>query len=197
MSVENQNEQILNAEKLALFDAAYQKALTNPGGFIEYTFPYPKHEFLEFLVNMKGVLLHGSNYPDIHELEPRQANCKSKKFGNLKAVYATEDEILPIFHAVQDKTKMHDVAMSSGYSDEGGVKTYNFGIDKQEVLDSYPWSGGVIYILPRAIFEQGTDDEGHPIDEFISRVPVSAIAKLRVAPEDFPYINQVVIKNEK
>jgi hypothetical protein len=195
MSVENPNEQILKAERLAAFNATYQKALARPGDFIEYTLPYPKHEFLDFLVATKDVVLHGSSHSNISELKPQLANCKSKKFGNLNGVYATRDSVLPIFYAIRDRKKMKG-RTESGYSEQEGRKTYNFAVNSQSVLDSHPWSDGVVYILPKKAFEQGTNNEGYPIDEFISRVPVTPIAKLRVTPEDFDYLNQVRIKEE-
>jgi hypothetical protein len=196
MKTENQHEQILKAEKQAAFDFTYQQALAHPGSFIEYTLPYPKHEFLDFLVATKDVVLHGSSHSNISELKPQLANCKSKKFGNLNGVYATGDSVLPIFYAIQNEKKLKGQQIDSGYWEQEGKKTYNFAVSSKEVLDSYPWSDGVIYILPRKAFEQGTNNEGHPIDEFISRVPVTPIAKLRVAPEDFDYLNQVQIKEE-
>ncbi len=186
-----------NNEKSAAFETLYQGMLAQDGGFVEYSLPYPKYDFLNFLVREKGVLLHGSNQPDIRELEPKQANCKSKKFGNMQAVYATQDSILPLFFAVRDRSKMRG-RTESGYREEyvdgQQKKTYGFAVSSQAVLNSNPWLDGVVYILPSDSFEQGTDDEGHQIDEFVSRTPVKAIARLRVGPEDFPYLDKVTIK---
>lgn len=183
----------VESERNKLFEDIYQEAIAKDGGFIDYQNPYPKHEFLDFLVREKGVVIHGSNW-DAEELEPRQANCRSKKFGNLEAVYATQNAILPIFYAIKDKEKFRGVAQSGfgeEMNDSGEVsKGYKFAVDSH-MLQLKPWSRGIIYILPRDSFEQGTDDDGNPIDEFVSRTPVKPLAKLSVDPSDFPYLDKI------
>jgi hypothetical protein len=179
-------------EKVEVFEALYQKLLLAEGSFLEYNVPYPKVEFLRYLSEKKNLLIHGSNF-DIEKLEPRQANCKSKKFGNLNAVYATEDPILPVFYAIKDKNKFRGMAISGAdiHSSNGFTETsYIFKVEP-EMLAINPWSPGVIYVLSKDSFEQGTDDEGDLIDEWISREEVKQLAKIKVAPEDFPYLADI------
>lgn len=197
MKNSNENNFNRNQEQAQAFEELYKKILSADGNFIEYNLPYAKREFLEYLTEKKNLLVHGSNW-DTEELEPRLANCKSKKFGNLNAVYATADAVLPIFYAIKDKEKFRGMA-NSGFSEKKEVnratkKVYTFGIEP-EMLKSDPWSVGVVYILPKDLFEQGTDDDGVLIDEWVSRHPVKPLAKLRVTPEDFPYLKDIgVIK---
>lgn len=187
-------EIILDA-RYKVFDQIWNDALTNRKEFIDYQAPYPKKEFLEYLVTHNKVLLHGSNWSGLTPLEPRQANCRSKKFGNLNAVYATQDAVLPLFHAIRD-SKRFTGRSASGYTDsvDGAsgkmMRTYNFNAEER-VLALHPWSDGVVYILPRDLFEQGEDDRGELIDEFVSRTPVQPITRLQIRPEDFPYLNDV------
>lgn len=69
-------------------------------------------------------------------------------------------------------------------------KTYHFAVGA-DMLALRPWSDGAVYILPQEAFEQGVDDNGMLIDEFVSRAPVTPIARLKVGPEDFPYLDSV------
>jgi hypothetical protein len=164
-------------------------AMSSPGAFVDFEGGAPKVDFLRFLVEEKKLLLHGSNW-DVAVLEPRLANCASKKFGNLNAVYAVEDPILPIFYAIKDKNLFTGVAVSGTHQDGDAPKEYIFKIEKQ-MTDIQPWSSGVVYILSRDGFEQGTNDDGFPIDEYISRSSVVPLAKLAVDPQDFPYLSAI------
>lgn len=179
-------------EKEELFEQMYEAALKQ-GGLVAYQASYPKHEFLAFLVREKGVLLHGSNNQDITELEPRQANCQSKKFGNMNGVYAVEDEILPIFYAIKDRERFVGPAISgvTRTQDKTGIhKHYSFEVPSSTLKEA-PWSNGTIYILPRDSFERGVDDNGNDSDEWMSSEPVVPLAKLEVGPQDFPYLNEI------
>jgi len=189
-----QSQDVRDAERKRLFSELYEEALTKKAGdFIEYRGGFPKEEFLDFLVREKGVLLHGSNEQAIQELEPRQANCRSKKFGNMKGVYAVEDPLLPIFYSIKDKNRFKGLAVSGfevAHDESGSRKKYHFEVSRG-TLEENPWSEGVVYVLPKETFEQGTDDEGRPIDEWMSKIPVQPIAKLKVAPDDFRYLDKI------
>lgn len=179
----------------AIFEAAHQAMLEHGiNGFTEIPERIPKANFLEWLVREKGYLLHGSGNQHIPELEPRQANCRSKEFGNMKAVYACEDAILPIFNAIINR-KMFRGMMQSGVSmttDENGAveRSYGFGMSR-EMITKAPWTRGAVYILPRDTFVQGHDNDGNPIDEWASRAPVTPLGKIEAAKEDFPYFNNI------
>lgn len=181
-------------EKFQEFDEIFEAAMNSEDGFIEYTSMYPKEEFLKYLVENKGVLLHGSNNTEINELEPRQANCASKEFGNQKGVYACKDEVLPMFYAIKDKEKFNGTA-ESGYSligenPEEAEKHYHFAVP-QKMLDIVAWSDGVIYVLSQDGFRQGHDDDGKEMDEWMSLIEVEPLAKLRISPGEFPYFDEI------
>ncbi len=181
------------------YASAYQSMLEQGlSDFIELEPGVPKVEFLKWLVTKKGLLLHGSNNKEINILEPRQANCTAKEFGNLKAVYGVEDSVLPTFYAIKDLEKFRGRARS-GFTEtdeDGSIKReYEFAIDK-DLVDQAPWSEGVVYLLPRETFVQGHDDEGEPIDEWASTDEVIPLGKLRIAPEDFPYFDEIGVIEE-
>ena len=195
MHEQPQSERGIEEIKQMAFRGLYEKAISEKHDFIEYNLPYPKHEFLKFVVTNYPVLLHGSNWKTTDDLEPRQANCKSKKFGNLKAVYSTQNHILPLFYAIKDKEKFQGIARSGTLNtlnrDTGEMVTdYEFEVGP-EMLKIKPWSDGVIYLLPKDLFEQGTNDNDKPIDEFVCREKVTPITRLAVNPDDFPYLNDI------
>jgi len=182
-------------EKEIFFDKIYQEALIRPGNMIEFEGDYTKREFLEYIVKNHDVILHGSNNQGILELEPRQANDTKKISGNRIGVYGTQDEVLPMFHAIKDDKKFHGVAIA-GYrsirNKKGDVikKEYNFEIGPEMTI-AQPWSDGIVYVLPKNSFEQGTDNSGKLVNEWMSKTPVRPIAKLKIEPGEFPYINNI------
>jgi hypothetical protein len=56
----------LDSQKIESFEFLLLEARRlGPAAFIDYTVPYPKHEFLRYIVEQKQILLHGSNYPNV------------------------------------------------------------------------------------------------------------------------------------
>lgn len=167
------------------------KAKESSGGYIEYEIDSPKHKFLAYLLE-NGYLLHGSSVEDVEMLEPRQANDASKKSGNQKAIYAVSDPILPLFYAIKDRKRLHGMVHSGYSTDDQGVKTYSFQIDGTR-SEKDPWKSGVVHILPKESFVQTMNDEGGPTSEWVSHAPVTPAARLRVTPEDFPYLKEIKV----
>lgn len=189
---------LVMSEKSSDFNNLFEETIKKGDNrVINYDLPYPKSEFLEYLVKEKRVLLHGSYNKEINMLEPRLANCASKEFGNLKAVYAVEDNILPIFYAIRDVAGVGFKGyISSGchrYRDDTGQitrKEYHFELHPDD-LAKQPWADGMVYILPRDTFVQGHNDNGDLIDEWASEDSVTPLAMLPVSPSDFPYMEDV------
>lgn len=200
MSLEKpQNFEIVNMGKHKFFEEVYKEILEANGDFIEYQENFSKEEFLDYLVRDKNVLLHGSNDSNIQELESRQANCRSKKFGNMKGVYAVNDSVIPIFYSIIDKNRFEGTSVSAIDTtiDEKGTaqKKYHFAMNKN-MLNIQPWSEGAVYILPKESFEQGTDDAGNLIEEWMSKVSIKPLAKLKILPNDFRFLSEVEAIND-
>lgn len=177
------------------FEQFYQTLFSSRTGDamvpIEYSLPYPKEEFLNFLTREKEVLLHGSSKRGLEVIEPQQANDSEKRFGNKRAVYAVADSVLPIFYAIQDRSKINGAIISGAETDaETGEVKYEFRMPKA-VIDAEPWTQGAVYILDRSQFTQGADDQGNLIDEWASETSVEPLAKLEVNPEDFRFLDSV------
>lgn len=194
MSFESQPEKsVEQQEKEAAFESLLEKfehTRDENKGYIRYELPYPKEEFLSFLGQKKNTLFHGSS-ERVDVLEPRQARDTAKSFGNKKAVYAVEDSVLPIFYAIQDRSKIHGKIISGkSVDEETGKAAYHFEMPK-DVLESKPWKEGVVYVLNKDKFEQGRDEEGRPIDEWVVGEAIEPWARLEVAPEDFRFLDEI------
>ena len=194
-SSQDQKSQDLEKEtQLIAFDDLFEQTLQNKSDgvtTIEYNLPYPKEDFLKFLVAEKNVLLHGSSNREITTLEPKQANDGLKKSGNKKAVYGVVDPVLPIFYAIQDRDKLQGVIESGiEIDEETGESEYKFRIPK-EMVAIKPWTRGFIYIFDKSQFKPEQDDSGKPSGEWTSEQPVNSIARLEVGPEDFRYLDRV------
>ncbi len=75
-------------------------------------------------------------------------------------------------------------------------KRYYFFSLNEEFKESYPWQEGMIYVLPGATFSQIS----HGLirfDEWASPTAIKPIAKMRVSPEDFPFLKNVSWHNEQ
>lgn len=187
------NKEIKDKEKD--FAKLWQEVITNKNKkellAVNYDLPYPKEDFLTYLVTNKEVVLHGSDKKDIEILEPKQANDRAKEFGNKIGVYAVPDSTLSIFYAIKNREKISGLIVSGVESDsDTKEKKYEFKMSKK-VLDTKPWTNGMVYILDKHNFQQGVDDSGELIDEWVSEMPIKPLAKLEVQPEDFRFLNKI------
>lgn len=164
---------------------------------IEFNLPYPKWQFLCYLADRNEIALHGSGNPNITVFEPRQSNDLNE-FGNQKAIYASSDGLWAMFFAVVDRDRVGSITNASvRLSDETGAlhgPYYVFSIS-QSALPSQPWRTGTVYLLPRSTFiTQSPMTFGSyqvHIAQLASFESVEPLAKLTVAPEDFPFLKQI------
>jgi hypothetical protein len=165
---------------------------------IEYTFPIPRWQFLCYLSDQYGVVLHGTGDSHIEVFEPRPSNDLSE-FGAQTAVYAAGDGLWAMFYAILDRRR-YPMATSNAcirLVDEAGKISepkYVFSIS-QYALDQKPWRRGTIYLLPGDTFvNQPSLKFGAyevRIPQLASLVPVDPLAQLDVAPEDFPFLKDI------
>ncbi len=189
-------------EHESLFEKLHaQYVAPQQGDWADEPLPVPKWVFLCWLAEQKGYLLHGSDNADILEFEPRTPKDDSPDdFSKQTAVFATDDGIWPIFYAVvnrkQFKLRMLNGALQFATSSgEWSDVRYFFSLT-ESVLKQHPWHDGTVYILPRDGFKQGPPPyelRGHLVLEphWANPKPVHPTAKLRVTPEDFPFLEQV------
>jgi len=175
------------------FGELFDNTLLDKGGnipIIEYNLQYPKEDFLKFLVENKNVLLHGSPNKNLEILEIRQANDTAKKSGNKRAVYGVIDPVMAIFFAIQDRENINGIVESGTWDNlKTGKREYKFKILKN-IQENF-WTAGMVYILDKNNFIPEKDDTGHLSGEWTSEVPVKPIAKIKITPDDFQYLDKV------
>lgn len=151
------------------------------GGELLYDGRAPKHVFLRYLLEHRPVVLHGTGEPMIERFEVRRQTDYDNEWTN--AVFATDDPIWPIFFAVVNRSVARSLV--NGCSRRWGESHYYFSIGTDPERGD-AWRDGWIYVLPRETFRAhraGT--------EWLSPVAVRPLARLRVAPSDFPFLPDV------
>jgi len=189
----------LDARTITAYEALWTQILANPESEdLIYTLGTPRWHFLCYLADHKPVLLHGSGNPNVALFEPRQAT-DILDFGNRAAVYAASDGIWPIYFAILDRDQYPMSLNNSCIRVETATEKrsepfYYFSIS-QSALVHQPWRTGTVYILPRNTFEPQppipNGDVSVHVMQWASPSPVVPLAKLRVTPEDFPFLDQI------
>lgn len=187
----------LTPEKRSAFAALANS--TPPGGWIDYQLDDPKWQFLSYLCSSRNLVLHGSQNADIAEVEPRKA-IDVKAYSNQEAIYATTDGIWVIFFAIIDRKTFSPLSLFNSCleirlsPDQVMGPLYFFSIT-YSVLIQNPWCDGVVYILQRDRFEQEPPQQMPGAElifpHWISARPAQPVARLKVSPQDFPFLAQV------
>jgi hypothetical protein len=169
-----------------------------PGQFVDYHLPFPKWQFLSIIGETHDVVFHGSCDPAIQQVEPRQSQ-DIKPFSAQRAIYATTDGIWVVFFAILDRRRypmsLFNMCLRARMAaDQLSEPLYYFSIT-QAALACKPWCEGVVYILPREQFEQEPPQPYSGIEivlpHWASTMSAMPIAKLRVGPDDFPFLTQI------
>jgi len=189
----------IDAQTRADFDqllARVKAAGTNTR--IDYAFPVPKWQFLCYLADQHGVVLHGTGDPHIQVFEPRPSN-DLYEFGAQTAVYAAGDGLWAMFYAILDRSS-YPMSTSNAcirLIDEArqvSEPRYVFSIS-QPVLRQQPWRKGMIYLLPGETFVNQPSFRFGPyewrVPQLASLVPVRPYALLEVIPEEFPFLKDI------
>ena len=177
-----------------LLDSALVGNLRLP---ISYNLTYPKAEFLNYICDWRGFVAHGSPLPDLETLEPVRKSRDSNEFGNRQQIFCSPDANWAMWFAILDKAKFNLTRNGSVRvgSDMHRIKYYHFELPKEN-KENYPFAEGMIYIARAQDFP---DKRPYPIldwfdgeiEEWGSTNPVSPLAKIRVSPRDFPYLDKV------
>lgn len=181
--------------KKQLFEQTLNNALKGgTASLIDYNCAHPKCEFLTYLVDHKELLLHGSTNSKIKILAPVRLSTSEHAWANANALYACSDGVLPIFYAIVNRSMCEFAVLNSciGKSDARGVtkKSYSFSISAA-ALNRQPWTDGTVYVLPRNNFTRIKRDDGSFLEEWVSKTPVRALARLSVSPKDFPFLTSI------
>lgn len=169
------------------------------GEVLPYDLAMPKWQLLSLLTRTADVVLHGSGNPDIAEFRPRRP-VDVDEFSRQHAVYAASDGVWPIYFAIVDRTRVGSLlnACFTVLVTEAGDErpTYYFFSIEQAALAGQPWRAGTVYVLPRRSFVPqppgrigGRRVQGQ---QWASTEPVRPLARLPVAPADFPFLDSVL-----
>lgn len=188
----------LDTETRAAFDKLLVDAVEQgKGAEIQYALSNPKWQFLCYLCDTKGLLLHGSPNPSIEEFEPRKSN-DIDEFGDRCGVYAASDGIWPIYFAIVDRERHVTSLVNAAFrvlEDAGRSDPYYYFSINADALPHSPWRNGTIYVLPSGTFEQQPPEPLRGLtvqaEQWMSEVGVKPLAKMSVMPDDFPFLSQM------
>jgi len=165
---------------------------------IDYTFPVPKWQFLCYLADRWGVVLHGTGDPHIQVFEPRPSNDLTD-FGAQTAVYAARDGLWAMFFAILDRQR-YPLATTNACvqlvdaAGQASAPQYVFGISRPALLQK-PWRTGMIYLLPGDTFVNQPylrfGAYAVRVPQLASLAPVTPFARLAVDPDDFPFLADI------
>lgn len=161
--------------------------------FIDYRLVAPKWQLLCHAAD-RGFVLHGTGNADIETFEPRQPADPSE-FGGRRGVFAADDGIWPMYFAIVDRDRYPMGLLNACiFIGQDAEARYFFSIT-DSVLPRRPWRSGVVYLLPAAGFEAQppamVDGREVRLAQAVNPKPVRPIAKLRIEPEDFPFLQQI------
>ena len=189
----------LDAAARAGFERLYVAGVApGTGNTIAYDLAAPRWQFLAYLADEHGLMLHGSGQPDIAEFEPRQANDLDA-FSGQRAVYAAADGLWPMYFAILDRDRypmnLINGCIRVAVGDGPPTGPYYFFSISQSALAQAPWRDGFVYLLPAAGFErQAPLHLGELVvhlPQVASLMPVKPLAKLAISPADFPFLAQI------
>lgn len=188
----------MTPEKETAFSGLLENILKKADGeWINYDLPYPKYEFIHYVITRNMVIFHGSNRDDIETFAPVRKSYELRDEtgrGNLQAVYGTHDGLWSMFFAIVDRPNLRgSIRNGVMYFHNQAGKTlamYNFSIN-QDQLPEKPWRKGTLYFLPRETFVRLKMTENSFANEWASEQEVKPLAKLSLEPEDFPFLDRI------
>ena len=186
----------VEAQQRGSFDALLDAAL-EAGGLISYNLAYPKIEFLNYACDWRGLVAHGTRLDDLRQLEPVRLSSDSTEFGNREQIFCSPDATWAMWFAILDKSKIRMTRNGCVRIGQGAnrVKYYHFALPA-DVRDRSPFISGTIYLaraedFPSRHYISALQAFGGDYEEWGSSVPVEPLARIRVVPGDFPYLDRV------
>lgn len=174
------------------FEDIYFRAVQN-SGIINYQSEFPKYRFINYLIQEKNFVVHGSNNKNIDLFETRRQTLFNGRYVN--AIFATKDGIWPIFYAILDRSKIVDNFRNGCIKSLNDRSYYFFSLTKETIVKD-PWTSGMVYFLSSELFER-TNNTRIYFDEWISKEVTKPVVKLEVRKEDFEYRNKISIHNHR
>ncbi|EFM12690.1 hypothetical protein PaecuDRAFT_0201 [Paenibacillus curdlanolyticus YK9] len=179
-------------EETAEFERLYAAALQH-GGNVDYQSKFSKFRFIDYIVQTRKYVVHGSNYRTIKQFEMRKQTLFDGTVVN--AVFASTDGLWSIFYAVFDRSKVTTNFRNACFKSMDRNRYYFFSLTR-DTMDRDPWTTGIVYFIPGDRFEQVHKRRIH-FDEWISNMPVSPQLMLVVDRRDFEPIRRISVHKPK
>ncbi|MFC5528297.1 hypothetical protein [Cohnella yongneupensis] len=162
---------------------------TDSEGSVRYESKFPKYRFIDYVVQNKNMVVHGSNRTDIDQFEVRRQTLFNGQ--PVEAVFASKDGIWSIFYAILDRSKVVYNFRNGCIKTASDMRYYFFSLT-EPTYASDPWTTGSVYFLPADAFERTTRSKAY-FDEWVCRQRIHPVMKLSINKEDFVYLNKVAV----
>ncbi len=185
-------------EQRLAFDDLLNAALSEGNNaLIDYDLPHPKADFLNYICDWRGFVVHGSPMHELETLEPVRKSKDKDEFGNRQQIFCSPDAMWAMWFAILDKDKFNLTSNGCVRVGSGArrLKYYHFELPKANKENS-PFTEGMIYIARAEDFPDKRpfpllDTFNAEVEEWGSTSPVTPLARLKVGPQDFPYFDKV------
>ncbi|WP_217587579.1 hypothetical protein [Lentibacillus saliphilus] len=180
----------LSEHAIEEFDEMFLRNISsNNGSIFTYNSRYPLYMFLNYVIEKKGLVVHGSNNSSINRFEPRNSSLFNGK--PIKAVFASSDGVWSLFFAVVNRKgyvgSIRNLCLS--VTTNKGKKRYYYFSTNNDAPNR--WTDGTIYFFSKTLFKQGGIK-----DEWVCETELEPLAKLTVTPSDFPFRDKVRVHKE-
>ena len=170
------------------FATLWERHREGSNGRIDYDLAAPKSLFLRWLTEVEGYLLHGTSDDSIDVFEPREQTDVAQR--SVRGVFAASDGIWPMYFALLNRSGRAGSLRNGCTRLSDGSRRYYFSVNAAW-LDAEPWSDGTVYVLPAEGFRRCIDADGTSTQEWLNESPVVPIARIRITPADFPFLDRV------
>jgi HEAT repeat protein len=152
------------------------------GGDIDYAISVEKWAFLRYLVERRSVLLHGSRTPGINVLQPISRSGGGTRTSDQPGVFAVDHALMAMYFGIVDRTRVPSLSNSVyELARPGGGTQACFNLGTEFVaLAARPFIDATVYVVAPDTFTL--------MGELTSLVLVRPLARLAIAPSDFPLL---------
>jgi hypothetical protein len=156
--------------------------------------PEPRLDFIRWLAENRPVVFHGSPRDDLVELSTERRSRDATAWGNQRAVYASTDPVWAIYFACLRRDDGWTGTRNGSMGRAGGPlypRRYFF-VHNRGSASPDRFGPGSLYLLSPSSFVSdealaGVIDTAH----LVSHDPVEPLARIDVAPDDFPFANRI------
>ncbi|MFC7622195.1 hypothetical protein [Microlunatus sp. GCM10028923] len=155
------------------------------GGDLDYALDVPKWQFLHYLVERHGLLLHGSQVPGIDVLEPRSRSWGGGHVSGQPGVFAVDHALFAMYFGIIDKARVPNLSNEISWErrPDGRLERCFVLSANGVALADRPFCDATIYVLPPDTFRRR--------GELTSVVPVRPLARIAINPADFPLLDRL------